>query len=322
MIMMRRTSQTQGLYYDVPVAVIPLISSILFLIRLYCWQQSRYYQLLNLIDNKMEQTLSRLTNKVQKPTTFTKFNDLPPELRIKIWQHALPGPRTVVVKSPYTRQKQTPRSLEEAISERHNQDETWYSTTQIPALLHVNAEARYEALKHYKLALGVGSAQSRIYVDFSQDTIFFGNSELKPECSTLWAFTRDLDRVKRLAVVPEGAWRILRWKKVDLNSLEKMTFVHDTEHLDLGPFPQLIEDEPQEIETELVERQIQRLQVEEIELQQDLEESSILDPMKKRMQAAREELDTLMMVLPTQFEKEPTVSTAVFRKSRGDRWLC
>ncbi|KAI1135186.1 hypothetical protein F5Y05DRAFT_416492 [Hypoxylon sp. FL0543] len=319
---MRRRSQTQGLYYDVPVAVIPLISSILLLIRLYRWQQSQYYQLLNLIDNKMEQTLSRLSNKVQKPTTFPKFNELPPELRIKIWQHAMPGPRTVVVKSPYTRQKETPRSLEEAITEPHVEEETWYSTTQIPALLHVNAEARYEALKHYKLSLGVGSAQSRIYVDFSRDTIFFGNSELKPECSPLWAFTRDLDQAQRLAVVPEGAWRVLRWKKVDLNSLEKMIFVHDTDDLDLGPLPQLIEDEPQEIETELIEQQIQRLQVEEAQLEQDLDEHSTLDPMKKRMQAAREELDTLMVILPTQFEKEPTVSTAVFRKSRGDRWQC
>ncbi|KAI0118568.1 hypothetical protein F4776DRAFT_259888 [Hypoxylon sp. NC0597] len=324
MIMTRRTSQTQGLYYDVPVAVIPLISSILFLIRLYRWQQSQYYQLVNLIDNKMEQTISRLSNKVQRPTTFTKFNELPPELRIKIWQHAIPEPRTVVVKSPHTKQKQTIRSLEEAIFEPQNQEETWYSTTQIPALLHVNAEARYEALKHYKLSLGVGGAQPRIYVDFSRDTIFFGNSELKPECSPLWASTQDLDRVQRLAVVPEGAWRVLRWKKVDLNSLEKMIFVHDTENLDLGPLPQLIEDESQEIEAEVLEEQVERLRLEEVQLQlqQELQENGTLDPMKKRMQAAREELDTLMMVLPTQFEKEPTVSTAVFRKSRGDRWLC
>ncbi|KAI1414360.1 hypothetical protein F5Y13DRAFT_159393 [Hypoxylon sp. FL1857] len=322
MIMTRRKSQTPGLYYDVPIAVIPLISSILFLIRLYRWQQSQYYQLVNLIDNKMEQTISRLSNKIQRPTTFTKFNELPPELRIKIWQHAMPGPRTVIVKSPYTRQNQTPRSLEEAMTEPDNQEETWYSTTQIPALLHVNAEARYEALKHYELTLGVEGAQPRIYIDFSRDTVFFGNSELKPECSPLWGSTQDLDRVRRLAIVPEGGWRVLRWKKVDLNSLEKIIFVHDTENLDLGPLPQLAEDEPQETEMEILEEQVQRLRMEEVQLQQDLEENSTLDPIKKRMQAAREELDTLMMVLPMQFEQVPTVSTAVFRKSRGDRWLC
>lgn len=320
MTMPGRKSQAPGLYYDVPVAIIPLISSILLLIRLYRWQRSQYYQLLNIIDNTMEQTLSRLSNKTEGPTTFTKFNELPPELRIKIWQHAMPDSRTVAVKSPYARQKNTPRSLEEAMYEAHDQEDTWYSTTQIPALLHVNAEARHEALKHYTLSLGVGSAQPRVYVDFNRDTIFFGNSELKPECSPLWASTRDLNQVQRLAVVPEGAWRVLRWKKVDLNSLEKMIFVHDTEKFELGPLPQLVEDEPQEIEIDLLEAQAQHL--EELQLQQELQEDTTIDPMKKRMQAAREEIDTLMMVLPTQWEKEPAVSTAVFRKSRGDRWLC
>ncbi|OTB11740.1 hypothetical protein K445DRAFT_26228 [Daldinia sp. EC12] len=268
----------------------------------------------------MEGTLTRVSNKLQSPTTFNKFNQLPPELRIKIWQYAMPDPRTVVVKSPYPGQKQTPRSLEEGISDSYSQGETWYSNTQIPALLHVNAEARYEALKHYQLSLGVGGLQPRIYVDFSRDTLFFGNSELKPECSSLWASTQGLDQVQRLAVVPEGAWRALRWKKVDLNSLERIIFVHDTEKLELGPLPQLVEDEPQDIEAELLEGQVQRL--EELELQQEAQENGTLDPMKKRMQAAREEIDTLMMVLPTQWEKEPALSTAVFRKSRGDRWVC
>ncbi|KAI1215120.1 uncharacterized protein F4807DRAFT_21665 [Annulohypoxylon truncatum] len=320
MTMPRRTSQSLSLYYDVPIAVIPLISSLLLLIRLYRWQQSQYYQLLNLINYTMERTASHLSSRSRGPTAFPKFNELPPEIRIKIFQYAMPDPRTVVVKSPHSRQGQTPRSLEEAMSEQHNQEETWYSTTQIPALLHVNAEARYEALKHYKLSLGVGNAQPRIYVDFSRDTVFFGNSELKPECSDLWASTRDLDRVQRLAVVPEGAWRVLRWKKVDLNSLEKMIFVHDTENFDLGPLPQLVEDEPQAIESALLEEDVQRL--EELQLEEDVQESGAVDPMKKRMQAAREELDTLMMVLPTQWEKEPMVSTAVFRKACGDRWLC
>ena len=160
MIMPRRTSHSSSLYYDVPVAVIPLISSILLLIRLYRWQQSQYYQLLNIIDHTMEHTISCLSSRSRGPTTFPKFNQLPPELRIKIFQYAMPDSRTVVVKSPHSRQGQTPRSLEEAMSEQHSQEETWYSTTQIPALLHVNAEARYEALKHYKLSLGVGKVRS------------------------------------------------------------------------------------------------------------------------------------------------------------------
>ncbi|KAI2615842.1 hypothetical protein GGR54DRAFT_251859 [Hypoxylon sp. NC1633] len=320
MIMPRKPSQAPSLYYDVPVAIIPLISSILLFIRLYRWQQSRYYQLLNLVDSTMEQTLSRLSSRTQRPTTFTKFNELPPELRIKIWQDAMPDARTVVVKSPYARQQRTPRSLDEALSKPCDKEDTWYSTAQIPALLHVSAEARHEALKHYKLSLGVGISQPRIYVDFTRDTVFFGNSELKPECSPLWASTQDLNQVQRLAVVPEGAWRVLRWKKVDLNSLEKMIFVHDTEKLELGPLPQLIEDEPQEdIEAELLEEEVQRLK---LQLQEESKESMLENSTKKRMQAAREEIDTLMMVLPAQWEKGPAVSTGVFKKSRGDKRVC
>ncbi|KAI0009556.1 hypothetical protein F4779DRAFT_627701 [Xylariaceae sp. FL0662B] len=316
--MPRTTTHSSHLYYDVPVAIIPVISSVLLLIRFYHWHLHQYYQLLNLIDDTMEQTLLR-SSKTEGPTTFTQFNRLPPELRIKIWQHAMPEARTVVVKSPYANRGFTSNSLEGPLLQPQDQEESWYSTTQIPALLHVNAEARYEALKHYKISLGVGNTEPRIYVDFSRDTLFFGNSELKPECSPLWASTRDLNQVRRLAVVPEGAWRILRWRKVELDSLEKMIFVHDTDNLELGPLPQLIEDVPQEVETELEEQEAQGLE----ELAASLEsQKNALDPMKKRMQEAREEINTLMMVLPTQWEKEPAVSTAVFRKSRGDRWRC
>ncbi|KAI0596743.1 hypothetical protein F4775DRAFT_584776 [Biscogniauxia sp. FL1348] len=265
----------------------------------------------------MEQTSLFLT-KSQRPTNFTKFGELPPELRIKIWQHAMPEARIVVIKSPYTRNTQTPKSLDEALSHACDDEETWQSTTQIPALLHVNAEARYEALKHYILSFGVGGRQSRVYVDFSRDTVFFGHSELKPECSSLWARTQGLDKIERLAVVSEGAWRVLRWKKVDLNSLQKMIFVHDTEKVKLGPLPRLVEDaSPEEVCAE-IEDQIKLLDEAEVMG----EPAAIPDSMKKRMQAAREELDALTQVLPTQWEKEPAVSTAVFIKTCGDRWAC
>ncbi|KAI1084181.1 hypothetical protein F5B20DRAFT_287240 [Whalleya microplaca] len=320
--MPRTTAQGPNLYYDVPVAIIPVVSSVLLLIRLYHWHCYQYYQLLNLIDDTMEQALPRCS-KAEGPTTFSQFNQLPPELRIKIWQHAMPEARTVVVKSPYTKQRSISKSLEAALLPPHDHEESWYSTTQIPALLHVNAEARYEALKQYKISLGVGNAPPRIYVDFSRDTLFFGNSELKPECSPLWTSTQGLNEVQRLAVVPEGAWRVLRWRKVELNSLEKMIFVHGTENLELGPLPQLIEDMPEEVETE-PEEQAQRLEELESPEPQEPQEprKNKLAPMKRRMQEAREEISTLMTVLPTQWEREPAVSTAVFKKSRGDRWQC
>ncbi|KAI1333673.1 hypothetical protein F5Y15DRAFT_338289 [Xylariaceae sp. FL0016] len=320
--MPRGPAQPTALYCDLPLAFVPLINSALILIKLYHWQQSQYIRLLNFVDETMEQTSTELTN-AQAPITFTQFNDLPPELRIKIWQYAMPPARTVVVKSPHTRQKPTPTSLEDALPSEYDNEETWQSATQIPALLHVNAEARHEALQTYTLSLGVGKSQPRIYVDFSRDTVFFGHHELKPECSPLWAETQGLNKVQRLAVVPEGAWRVLRWKKVDLNSLEKMIFVHDTEKLKLGPLPELVEDAEPAVNPEVDAHELET-QFEQIKQGNllDAEMTSKIVEMKKRMQAAREELDTLLMVLPTHWEKEPAVSTAVFKKVRGDKWVC
>ncbi|ETS80096.1 hypothetical protein PFICI_07625 [Pestalotiopsis fici W106-1] len=240
--------------------------------------------------------------------SFSKFNDLPPELRIKIWQTAMPEARTVVVKSPYAPKDDAPPSLEEALVHTDGPTKTWTSNTPIPALLHVNAEARHEASKRYQLALSVGQHQPRIYVDFTRDTIFLGSSELKPECSSLWSKTNDMEKIERLAVVPEGAWRVLRWKKIDFDRLQKLTFVHDTEKLKLGPTMELVEDKAQDEAEELVERieQAQRLP------EPEATEAPLENEMKQRMQAARDELETLMMVLPTTWEKEPIISTAVF----------
>ncbi|KAI0471689.1 hypothetical protein GGR56DRAFT_681937 [Xylariaceae sp. FL0804] len=350
--------------------------------RLYRWHRSQYRQLLNFIDSTMEQTSPLFSMAPQGPTTFTKFGELPPELRIKIWQHAMPEARTVVVRSPHTsktqqqqkQQPQAPPSLDAMLllpaadeAEQQQQPEaeelTWRSTTQIPALLHVSAEARHEALKHYRLGLGVGGAAPRVYVDFSRDTVFFGHAELRPDCARLWAGTADLARVRRLAVVPEGAWRALRWKgsATKLDGLRRLIFVHDSDRFSLGPLPQLVEDEdgagaggqlpgpPGGVGVEdekareeedyddaasavAVEEQVRRIEEATKTAAAAMPTTTTKTPThesqerilerKKRMQAAREEMDTLAMVLPAQWEKEPVLSTAVFKKSRGDRWIC
>lgn len=172
---------------------------------------------------------------------------------------------------------------------------------------------------HYKLALGVGDHPPRIYVDFARDTLFFGNLELKPECSSLWSSTKDFEKVRRLAVVPEGAWRILRWKKAELNRLQKMTFVHDTEKLELGPTPQLVEDEAQDDNDEQQPEELPGRTSEAREGETEATALTAEDATTKRILAAREELETLMLVLPTQWESQPAVATAVFKMGPGDR---
>ncbi|KAI0100731.1 hypothetical protein GGR51DRAFT_342965 [Nemania sp. FL0031] len=312
------TPQLDDLYYGVPGALTPLVTSILPLTRLYTRPRPQYYQLLNIIDTTMEQTSALLTM-LQGTNTFTRFKDLPPELRIKIWQFAMPEARTVVIKSPRTQVKDLPTSLDAALPQILESEPSWQSTTQIPALLHVNSEARYEALKHYSLSLGIGKAQPRVYIDFSRDTLFLGDTELKPECSSLWAKTKDLDKIRRLAVVPEGAFRALRFMKIEASSLQNLIFVSGSEKIKLGSLPQLVEDEqPPEAEPSLeLEQLYMLLETTTMKSLLELESSK-----KQRMELAREEFNTLKEVLMTNWEKEPVVSTAVFRKSKGDRWVC
>ncbi|KAJ3573192.1 hypothetical protein NPX13_g4789 [Xylaria arbuscula] len=190
----------------------------------------------------MEQ-ISPFIVKTEEVATFAKFRELPAELRIKIWQFAMPEPRALVIKSPYSR-KTVPTSLDKVLPGGLDGAETWHSPAEVPALLHVNCEARHEALKHYSLSLGVGQAEPRVYVDFDHDTLFFGESELTPECFRLWTKTKDFEKVQRLALVPETAWRAIQWTKdVDLTSLRTLIFVHDTEKIQLGCLPRLVEDE-------------------------------------------------------------------------------
>lgn len=302
------TAEPNTIYYGISTALVPLLSAMSLLMHASTCQKypSHNNKSRKRIDGAMKST--SLSTKPKRATSFTKFGELPPELRVTIWQLAMPEARTVVIQSPYTKRSRGPTSLESLLP---GSQDTWRSATQIPALLHVNSEARYEALKHYSLSLGVGAAQPRIYVDFKHDTVFFGDAELKSECSSLWNKTQDLDKIQRLAIVPEGAWRALRWKKVDLRFLQKLIFVHNCEKVKLGHLPELVEDEQSDADTNLDAELGQRIQ----RLEDTMMESHLAhESPEKRIQAARDEFNTLKMVLPTQWEKEPAVSTAVFRE--------
>ncbi|KAH7033392.1 uncharacterized protein B0I36DRAFT_321343 [Microdochium trichocladiopsis] len=181
---------------------------------------------------------------------FASFGLLPPEIRIKIWHYSIPAPRLVAIRSPYHGKQQAllPTSLADVLASCYDDSTTerisWRSDTTPPALLHVNAEARHEALKYYRLALGVEGSKPQIYIDFERDTLFFGNAELEGRCNSLWGSTPDLKFARRLAIVPEGAWRVLRWwRDLDLDSLRELVFVHGSETLDFtAPLPPLLED--------------------------------------------------------------------------------
>lgn len=128
--------------------------------------------------------------------------------------------------------------------------------------------------------------------------------------------------------------------------MKKIVFVHGVDESSPGPQQQLVEDtqddsveseldtdtqEPQllgaedtaaavaTVEPSWAERGQQEARAQDIEI--SLESAMArckLDPIKKRILAAREELDVLMQVLPTQWYEEPAVSTAVFREGPGN----
>lgn len=194
-----------------------------------------------------------LPMRVVETGMFHKFGQLLPEIRIRIWQCSIPEPRLIAIRFPFraTPQLREPSSLADMLancyddSKPHTENsQSWRSDTPPPALLHVNAEARHEALKHYRLSLGVRDSAPRIYVDFERDTLFFGDAELERACDALWAHTPDLRLARKLAIVPEGAWRVLRWwVDMELDSLREIIFVHGSELLDHAvTLPPLIED--------------------------------------------------------------------------------
>lgn len=143
------------------------------------------------------------------PKTFPKFGQLPAEIRLQIWEEALPGPRAVMLKTPYP-SSQTCLAQSLKLKKAEPVDEVWGSSVRPPALLHVNSESRYVALKKYHLALGTETQAPRVYIDFEHDYVSLSRDEMDERCDALWAMTADLDKIRHLAVSYWGYDRFTR----------------------------------------------------------------------------------------------------------------
>ncbi|KAK2739447.1 hypothetical protein FQN57_006576 [Myotisia sp. PD_48] len=97
-------------------------------------------------------------------TTFYQFQKLPSELRIKVWEYAISDlePRLVNI---ICEKCIAPTST----SIRYTK--FFWSPTPVPAILHVNREARYEAQKIYEQHFRTEYSNRYIYVSFSKDKI-------------------------------------------------------------------------------------------------------------------------------------------------------
>lgn len=125
------------------------------------------------------------------PSTFPLFPNLPPELRLKIWEYLL-QPRIIIVTCFDA--NDAPRKRHQLALRPHKRF--------VPILLHISAETRRLALKHYKLAFSwrispsilagpgrikggaaaaaaAAEAPPRVYFNFKTDTLLL-LGELEP----------------------------------------------------------------------------------------------------------------------------------------------
>lgn len=107
-------------------------------------------------------------------STFHLFPQLPGEIRLKVWALALAEPREITVgfeKGILDSEKR--RSSEKRFAK-------WFtSPTPPPALLHLNQEARVEALAIYAPMFKTKDSERYIYINFGQDTLRCSDSLLQ-----------------------------------------------------------------------------------------------------------------------------------------------
>ncbi|KAK0635310.1 hypothetical protein B0T17DRAFT_37872 [Bombardia bombarda] len=142
---------------------------------------------------------------LRSPKKFHKFGQLPPEIRQMIWQEALPTSRLLMLQLPKPTVF-TDRFLEmvrrrRCSEDRHLQNNVWTCSAKAPAISHVNSEARYIALKHYRLGLAPGNTQPQIYVNFERDIIGLSDDVMRSSVGrNLWRLTADVKEVWLLGV--------------------------------------------------------------------------------------------------------------------------
>ncbi|CZR66606.1 uncharacterized protein PAC_16507 [Phialocephala subalpina] len=125
-------------------------------------------------------------------SNFTLFPKLPIELRLSIWRHALPGPRTIEVFL-------SPRPFRTGCGRLYSpppppRPQYWITNSKLPTILAVNHESRTEAKKSYAMISG----PHRFHLAFNNaiDTKLMCN-----RYSAHWLSADDCDDLEELSVV-------------------------------------------------------------------------------------------------------------------------
>ena len=120
-------------------------------------------------------TAQALDQPNQSERTFGLFPKLPPELRNKIWKLSLPGPRVIRI-------THDPRNMATVKIQEIGAGPSpfWRAKANagpVPALLHVNKEARSLASQYYSLAFEKQTQGRPVYFDAPRDTLHLPNRE-------------------------------------------------------------------------------------------------------------------------------------------------
>ncbi|KAE9376071.1 hypothetical protein N431DRAFT_464128 [Stipitochalara longipes BDJ] len=117
--------------------------------------------------------------------TFTRFPDLPPEIRHQIWRYMLPGPRVVHIVG----------------SSRPNGGQCFVDATDNPLLLRICQESRTVARERYQLSFEP-HLQCPVYFDFSSDILLMQDEKVLSMFfeRSKGPITSEVTRVKAIAV--------------------------------------------------------------------------------------------------------------------------
>ena len=131
-----------------------------------------------------------------RPTSyFPHFSLLPPELRLIIWEFAIPDPRVIRYSS---------LSYRELRLRTHS---SIYGLEQtLPGILHASYDSRKEALKRYRLAFTIELGKP-VYFDFERDTLEFGDFDALEAFSKrntkFNGYKMEADSIRTLAITVE-----------------------------------------------------------------------------------------------------------------------
>ncbi|KAM0515792.1 hypothetical protein ACHAPE_005871 [Trichoderma viride] len=146
--------------------------------------------------------------------SFHSFGKLPTELRLRIWELSLPGPRLVPIQCGSDNISLPESSTISFLASSMTKDLTTgcMSSAPVPASLHVCTESRLETLQTYRPCFGFACGPGRVLFNPELDIMYFGpregfmaaNGQFR-SCMNL-CNQQELASVRRLAISDALFW--------------------------------------------------------------------------------------------------------------------